>query len=51
MEKGAIEAHLGTGSKTESEWARFKQDVTNNGLNVACRDYQGINELVTWLRS
>lgn len=49
--KGAIEAHLGTGSKTESEWARFKQDVTNNGLNVACRDYQGINELVTWLRS
>jgi len=49
--KGAIEAHLGTASKTESEWARFKRDVTNNGLNVTCSDYQGINELVTWLRS
>lgn len=51
MEKGAIEAHLGTVSKTESEWARFKRDVMSNGLNVTCSDYQGINELVTWLRS
>lgn len=49
--KGAIEAHLGTLSKTESEWARFKRDVVDNGLNVTCSDYQGINELVTWLRS
>lgn len=49
--RGAIEAHLGTTSKTESEWARFKRDVTNNGLNVTCSDYQAINDLVEWLRS
>ncbi len=49
--KGAIEAHLGTVNKTESEWARFKQDANNNGFPAACRDHEGINDLVQWLRS
>lgn len=49
--KGAIEAHLGTTNKTESEWARFKRDVTDNGFNVTCNDYQGINDLIDWLRN
>ncbi|MDN5623753.1 MAG: ATP-binding protein, partial [Acinetobacter sp.] len=46
-QKGAIEAHLGTTNKTESEWARFKRDVVDNGLDNTCTDYQGIQELVT----
>lgn len=49
--KGAIEAHLGTTNKTESEWARFKRDVTDNGFNVTCNDYQSINDLIDWLRN
>ncbi|XYS42268.1 ATP-dependent nuclease [Acinetobacter baumannii] len=49
--KGAIEAHIGTSSKTESEWAKFKQDVINNGCDATCADYQSISDLVTWLRS
>lgn len=50
-QKGAIEAHIGTTSKSESEWARFKQDVINNGFEITCRDFQGVNDLVAWLRS
>ncbi|MCH4243978.1 ATP-dependent nuclease [Acinetobacter gerneri] len=49
--KGAIEAHLGTVSKTENEWLRFKQDVLNNGMSATCTDYQGVVDLVAWLRS
>ncbi|MGU5816601.1 ATP-dependent nuclease [Aeromonas hydrophila] len=49
--KGAIEAHIGTTSKDESAWAQFKSDVTQNGLLSTCPDYQGILDLIEWIRN
>lgn len=48
--KGAIEVHLGIVSKNESGWASFKASVENNGVDNTCRDYQGICDLMNWLR-
>lgn len=49
--KGAIEAHIGTTSKDERAWAKFKSDVTSNGLEAICREYRSILDLIKWLRS
>lgn len=49
--QGAIEAHIGTASKDEKAWARFKADVKSNGLAATCSDYQSIQELIAWLRA
>jgi putative ATP-dependent endonuclease of OLD family len=49
--KGAIEAHIGTGSKDERAWAQFKSDVMANGLENVCPDYQLVQDLVVWLRA
>lgn len=49
--KGAIEAHIGTPNKTECAWAQFKSDVIKNGLSQICSDYQGLLDLIEWLRN
>jgi predicted ATP-dependent endonuclease of OLD family len=49
--KGAIEAHIGTTSKDEREWARFKRDVNLNGLQATCPEYQCVNDLIAWIRN
>ena len=49
--KGAIEAHIGTSSKDESSWAKFKNDVDTNGIEATCTDFHGILDLIEWLRN
>jgi energy-coupling factor transporter ATP-binding protein EcfA2 len=49
--KGAIEAHIGITNKNEIAWAKFKNDVTTNGLSQTCNDHQGLLDLVEWLRT
>lgn len=49
--KGAIEAHLGIGSKDESAWAKFKHDIGVSGLSTVCADYQSILDLIHWIRN
>ncbi|GAA0700718.1 hypothetical protein GCM10009104_32240 [Marinobacterium maritimum] len=49
--KGAIEAHIGTGSKDEKSWAAFKNSVDEVSLQQVCPDFDGIRELVEWLRA
>lgn len=49
--KGAIEAHIGTRSKDEAAWAKFKTDVTQNGLLATCHDHQSILDLIEWIRN
>jgi putative ATP-dependent endonuclease of OLD family len=49
--KGAIEAHIGTTSKDEREWARFKRAVNLNGLQAICTEYQSVVDLVAWIRN
>lgn len=48
---GAIESHLGLTAKNEHEWARFKANVENPevGLELACADFVGVQQLVEWL--
>lgn len=48
--KGAIEAHLGTSSKDETSWALFKNNAAINGIEATCADFQGIVDLIEWLR-
>lgn len=49
--KGAIEAHIGTASKDELEWAKFKNLVDENGLQATCPEPQTLTELVDWLKA
>ena len=49
--RGAIEAHIGINSKTESAWAQLKNNIEENGLEVACTDDQSIRDLIDWLRN
>jgi putative ATP-dependent endonuclease of OLD family len=49
--KGAIEAHIGTTSKDEREWARFKRDVKLNGRQATCAECQSIDDLIEWIRN
>ncbi|MGZ8892175.1 MAG: ATP-dependent nuclease, partial [Halobacteriota archaeon] len=49
--KGAIEAHIGTTSKDERAWARFKRDVNLSGLQAICTEYQSVVDLVAWIRN
>ena len=48
--KGAIEAHIGTNSNDEREWARFRNDIERHGVEQTCSDYRGVVEMVLWLR-
>ncbi|MEZ9744148.1 ATP-dependent endonuclease [Vibrio splendidus] len=46
---GAIEVYLGLTSKDEAHWAQFKTDVQTDGINTVCPNYQGLEELISWL--
>lgn len=46
---GAIEVYLGLEGKDEANWAQFKTNVKTNGINNACANYQGLEELINWL--
>lgn len=48
---GAIEKHLGLGSKTESEWAAFIDRCERNGLCNECSDPGQVEELIRWMQS
>lgn len=49
--RGAVEAHLGTNSKNESEWARLQADVSTKGIDNVCPDAQSIRDMLAWLAS
>lgn len=49
--RGAVEAHLGTSSKSESEWARFQADVSTSGIDSVCPDAQSIKDMLAWSAS
>lgn len=49
--RGAIEAHIGTTEKSESEWTRFQIAVTTNGFSGLCPDQQSVEEMIAWAAS
>ena len=47
--KGAIEVPLGLKNKDEKEHARFQNEVNQDGLSVACKDYDEVTQLMEWI--
>lgn len=49
--KGAIEAHIGTTSKDELAWAKFKASVETDGITATCTTPLTLTNLVQWLKA
>jgi predicted ATP-dependent endonuclease of OLD family len=48
---GAIEVYTGTTRKDEKSLARYKNKIMSNGLVHTTQKYQGILDLIEWLKS
>lgn len=46
---GAIEAHLGTLSKSEEDWINFKTEIEEKGIDKTCKDPESINNIMEWI--
>ena len=49
--RGAIEDHIGTTEKSETEWTKFQIAVTTNGFSGLCPDQQSVEEMIAWAAS